>query len=25
VPGSDDPPGLVRDIGERVLPRLREL
>jgi F420-dependent oxidoreductase-like protein len=25
VPGTDDPPGLVRDIGERVLPRLREL
>ena len=25
VPMSDDPPGLVRGIGERVLPRLREL
>ena len=25
VPGTDDPAGLVRGIGERVLPRLREL
>ena len=25
VPMSDDPPGLVRGIGERVLPRMREL
>jgi hypothetical protein len=25
VPGSDDPAGLVRGIGEEVLPRMREL
>jgi len=25
VPGSDDPAGLVRGIGEQVLPRMREL